>query len=146
MPLYELLCLTRPELARPEITKIIQRIGTSVLSSGGIITDIKSYGNQLLAYDIRVPYKKFDEAYIWQMNMMVKTDMVTELVNDMRINDKILRWTFVKRPMYKSPAEELLEKYRRPTYYSSMEEEHDGETGEQLVQTEINSKLEPTQQ
>jgi hypothetical protein len=80
------------------------------------------------------------------MNMMVKTDMVTELVNDMRINDKILRWTFVKRPMYKSPAEELLEKYRRPTYYSSMEEEHDGQTGEQLVQTEINSKLEPTQQ
>jgi small subunit ribosomal protein S6 len=61
MPLYELLCLTRPELARPEITKIIQRIGTSVLSSGGIITDIKSYSNQLLAYDIRVPYKKFDE-------------------------------------------------------------------------------------
>lgn len=53
MPLYELLCMARPLAARKELAEVANRAGRTVLESGGIVADVKSYGEHTLAYTIR---------------------------------------------------------------------------------------------
>lgn len=61
MPLYEFLCLAKPALARPSLSRMMQRVGELVLNDGGIVTDVTSFGEQHLAYDIRKPMLKADK-------------------------------------------------------------------------------------
>eukprot|EP00955_Chlamydomonas_euryale_P024484 257937-Chlamydomonas_euryale.AAC.7 len=61
MPLYEIVCLAKPALARPHLARMMQRVGDLVMSDGGIVADVVSYGEQHLAYDIRKPFEKYDK-------------------------------------------------------------------------------------
>ena len=40
---------------------IIKLAGRTVLDKGGVITDVKSFGEQKLAYEIRRPGEKYEE-------------------------------------------------------------------------------------
>lgn len=51
--MYELLCMARPLAARKELAEVATRAGRTVLQSGGIVADVKSYGEQTLAYTIK---------------------------------------------------------------------------------------------
>lgn len=64
MPLYELLCLARPRIVRDDMARMIQRVGNAVFDKGGVITDLKSYGDQGLAYPIRKTHGKYEEVYL----------------------------------------------------------------------------------
>lgn len=59
MPLYELFCLARPQLPKQQLADIMRKAGVAVFGKGGVITDIKSFGEQPLAYDIRKPSGKY---------------------------------------------------------------------------------------
>lgn len=61
MPLYDLVCLAKPALERTVLSGMMQRVGTVVMDRGGVLTDIKSYGDQLLAYDIKKPFERYDK-------------------------------------------------------------------------------------
>lgn len=61
MPLYELLALGVPRLPKEEVARMIQRLGRAVYDRGGVITDVKSYGEQPLAYKIRGTSGKYDQ-------------------------------------------------------------------------------------
>lgn len=61
MPLYELLCLARPLLARDQLQRMIEKVGGMVYSKGGVVTNVVSYGKQPLAYKISGVHGKFDE-------------------------------------------------------------------------------------
>ena len=61
MPLYELFCVARPALSRSECITLIQNAASAVLQRGGILTDIKSFGERELAYEIRRPGLRMNE-------------------------------------------------------------------------------------
>lgn len=61
MPVYELFCLAKPALGKAQLASMITDIGKMVLSSGGVLTDVRSYGKQQLAYDIRRPGERYPE-------------------------------------------------------------------------------------
>ena len=61
MPLYELFCLAKPRLSKAVLGDIIKLAGRTVLDKGGVITDVKSFGERKLAYEIRRPGEKYDE-------------------------------------------------------------------------------------
>lgn len=61
MPLYELLALGVPRLPKSEVARIIQRLGRAVYDRGGVVTNVKSYGEQPLAYKIRGTSGKYDQ-------------------------------------------------------------------------------------
>lgn len=61
MPLYELFCLAKPRLGKAVLGDIIKLAGRTVLDKGGVITDVKSFGEQKLAYEIRRPGEKYEE-------------------------------------------------------------------------------------
>lgn len=61
MPLYELLCLARPRLPREDMSRMISRVGSAVFDKGGVITELKSFAEQPLAYPIRKTHGKYEE-------------------------------------------------------------------------------------
>ena len=61
MPLYELFALAKPALAQPQLAEIIKAASQAVFAQGGVLTDIKSFGQRPLAYDIRKPGEKYSE-------------------------------------------------------------------------------------
>jgi ribosomal protein S6 len=58
--LYQVLCLARP-MAAGELSAMMQKVGSTVYNAGGVVTDVKSYGKQYLAYKIRGVHGKFDQ-------------------------------------------------------------------------------------
>jgi len=62
MPLYELFCLAKPQLKKVQLAEMISLAGRAVLEKGGVITDIKSFGEQRLAYGIRKPGAVYEKA------------------------------------------------------------------------------------
>jgi ribosomal protein S6 len=64
MPLYALFCLTRPQAGKEALTQIIRTAGQAVLARGGVLTDVTSFGEQQLAYEIRKPAGKFDQVRV----------------------------------------------------------------------------------
>ena len=61
MPFYEFLCLAKPSLTRAHLARMMSRCGELVMGEGGIVTNVISYGEQSLAYDIRKPFQKHDK-------------------------------------------------------------------------------------
>lgn len=59
--LYELFCLAKPRLGQPQLAEVIKAVSTRVLEQGGVITDIKSFGERPLAYDVRKPGERHSE-------------------------------------------------------------------------------------
>jgi ribosomal protein S6 len=58
--LYQLFCLARP-MAAGELSAMIQAVGRVVYSTGGVVCDVKSYGQQYLAYKIKGVRGKYEQ-------------------------------------------------------------------------------------
>ena len=61
MPFYELFSLAKPALERSQQFEILRAAATAVYSGGGVLADIKSFGERLTAYPVRPPGDKYDE-------------------------------------------------------------------------------------
>ena len=61
MPVYELFCLARPQLPKEKMAAVIKTACTTVFNSKGVLTDVKSYDLQDLAYPIRQAGSKYQE-------------------------------------------------------------------------------------
>lgn len=97
MPLYELFCLARPQLQKTHLADIIRKAGVAVFDKGGVVTDIKSFGDRKLAYDIRKPSGKYSEAAMWEMTFLVEPSALKEVEHELRVDERVLRWLFVKK-------------------------------------------------
>jgi ribosomal protein S6 len=66
MPLYDLFCLARPALERPELFDIIKRSCNTVLAAKGVITKVTYNGRTTLAYTIKKTHGHYPEVHFWQ--------------------------------------------------------------------------------
>lgn len=55
MPLYEMFCLARPQLRQAEKAELFKKAAEVVFSGGGVLTDIKNFGERPLAYKVAGP-------------------------------------------------------------------------------------------
>lgn len=53
--------MAKPALARAQASQLLRSAASAVLNKGGVLTDIKSYGERELAYEIRRPGMKLNE-------------------------------------------------------------------------------------
>ena len=65
MPLYELFCLVKPGLGK-QVGDIMKLAGKTVIDRGGVLTDLKFFGEQPLAYLVRRPGEKYEKVRIWR--------------------------------------------------------------------------------
>jgi len=61
MVLYEAMILVSAKAPRTACADVLRRLGTRVLDTGGVVTDVASYGARTLAYEFRRPGEKHFE-------------------------------------------------------------------------------------
>jgi len=61
MPLYELFCVAKPTLQKPDLARIIKRTAQLVMQSDGVLTDIKYYGVNALAKTVKSGRDKYTD-------------------------------------------------------------------------------------
>ncbi|CAK0786027.1 hypothetical protein CVIRNUC_009240 [Coccomyxa viridis] len=101
MPLYELFCMARPALARPDAAQLIRNIAGAVLSRDGVLTDIKSFGDRQLAYTIKRPGQRYEEAFMWQIDFAAPPSVLDNLKHLLKVDNRIIRYVFLKREPFK---------------------------------------------
>ncbi|GAB4818326.1 hypothetical protein N2152v2_005372 [Parachlorella kessleri] len=106
--LYELFALAKPRLAKAQLGEIMKAASRAVLDHGGVITDLKSFGDQPLAYDIRKPGAKYGEAGMWQLTFAANAKVLADIDHTLRVDERMLRWIVLKR----RPFEPLPNPYR----------------------------------
>jgi len=61
MVLYEAMILVSAKAPRTACADVLRRLGTRVMQTGGVVTDVASYGARTLAYEFRRPGEKHFE-------------------------------------------------------------------------------------
>lgn len=89
--------MAKPLLPKDEMFRMIHRVGSVVLDQGGIITTLKSFGNQTLAQDIRKTPYKYSQAHMWQMDFVLGPEALRDVNHELRVNEEVLRWIVLKR-------------------------------------------------
>lgn len=125
MPVYELFCLAKPQLAKEHIASLIKTACLSVFSNNGVLTEVLSYDVRDLAYPIRKAGSKYEQvcaimvpaeafacscpwrhlistlactqAKMWQMQFLVKPEVLPEIHRNLHVNEDVLRWIVTKR-------------------------------------------------
>ncbi|KAL4447863.1 hypothetical protein ABPG75_005082 [Micractinium tetrahymenae] len=100
MPLYELFALAKPAVGKAALAEMMRAVGSTVMQQGGVVTDIMSYGQRKLAYDIRQPGSRYSEANMWQMNFAASPKTLDDLDHSLRVDERVLRWIVLKRRPY----------------------------------------------
>uniref|UniRef100_A0A061R2B5 Small subunit ribosomal protein S6 n=1 Tax=Tetraselmis sp. GSL018 TaxID=582737 RepID=A0A061R2B5_9CHLO len=96
MPLYQLFGLAKPSLPLPALASVLQNVGHTVLSSNGVVTDVKSFGQQDLAYDIKTRTGRYTQAQMFLLSFSVPPATLREVDHCLRVDEDVLRWTVVK--------------------------------------------------
>jgi small subunit ribosomal protein S6 len=97
MPLYELFCLARPRLGKAALAEIIRGAGNAVLARGGVVTDVKSFGEQPLAYEIRRPGARHASAAMWQLTFAADAAALRDVDHALRVDERVVRWALLRR-------------------------------------------------
>lgn len=78
MVCYELFCLARPYLGYPQYFDIIKASALTVLNRGGVLMDIKSFDQRLLAYPINRSGTRIEEVRHFSLSLFVFRGSVTK--------------------------------------------------------------------
>mmetsp|Transcript_10446 Transcript_10446/g.18934 ORF Transcript_10446/g.18934 Transcript_10446/m.18934 type:complete len:132 (-) Transcript_10446:324-719(-) len=100
MPLYQLFAIAKPTLPLSGMASTLRTLGGMVFSSGGVVTDITSYGEQDLAYPLKTQAGKYTEAQMVAMDFLVGPKLLPELDHALRVNEDVLRWVVLKKSAY----------------------------------------------
>lgn len=77
MPLYELFCLARPSLAKAELSELLKRSCSTVLSGNGVITKIDSNGVIPLCHTIKKTHGHYSEVRTNHASSTVNLCLIT---------------------------------------------------------------------
>lgn len=94
---YEAMILIRPDLTDQERQTAIDQIKLSITNKGGEVQSADIWANKRkLAFDIRSVLtsggvRKYNEAVFYLANFKVDTQAITQLRNDLKLNDAIIR-------------------------------------------------------
>lgn len=82
MVLYELICLTRAQLADATVREIAKTAGATVINNGGVVRTLEDWGHKVLPKPIKKYQSKHDEARYFVMrfdaNRMLSPELFTE--------------------------------------------------------------------
>lgn len=96
MPLYELFCLARPSLAKAELSELLKRSCSTVLSGNGVITKIDSNGVIPLCHTIKKTHGHYSEAYALQMRFHAGPSLLDDVHHGLSTDERVLRYQIMK--------------------------------------------------
>jgi len=85
--------IVRPDIDEEELAAIVDRIGQTVTTNGGQVTQVDFWGKRHLAY----PIGKLQEGHYVLMQIQQGPDKITELERSLKLQEQIIRHLIVRR-------------------------------------------------
>jgi small subunit ribosomal protein S6 len=92
MRYYETLYIINPNLADEDYREVVTKFNNLVEKNKGVLIKVDEWGKKTLAYSI----KKFDKGYYVLMQYCGDSGITGELGNDLKLDDKILKFQTIK--------------------------------------------------
>jgi small subunit ribosomal protein S6 len=90
---YETIFIVPVELPDNEINELAEHFEAIITGRKGILVKRESWGKRKLAYEI----KKQTRGYYTLLDYVAKSEVVTELERNLRIDDKVLKYMTIKK-------------------------------------------------
>jgi small subunit ribosomal protein S6 len=90
---YETIFIVPVELPDNEMNELVERFEAIITGRQGIVVKRENWGKRKLAYEIR----KQTRGYYTLLDYAAKSEVVTELERNLRIDDKVLKYMTVKK-------------------------------------------------
>lgn len=82
MVLYELICITRAQLATTTVREIAKTAGATVINNGGVVRGVQDWGTRVLPKPIKKYQSKHDEARYFLMWFDSNRKTLVRLLSD----------------------------------------------------------------
>lgn len=90
MKKYEALFLIKPDLEQDELKPLFENIEGVITKYGGSIEARNEWGKKRLAYKIG----KYSDGIYYLLSFSAKPEVITELNNEFKINESVMRVCF----------------------------------------------------
>lgn len=114
MKLYELAFLFPTSIPQEKLREFSQKIVTLIESKGGTVEFQASPSRKILAYPIKRGGNKYSSCYFATLNFSLPRDRVSELTEDLKKEDHIVRFLISARLRPTAPPSIALSHKKRP--------------------------------
>jgi small subunit ribosomal protein S6 len=121
---YETIYIANPNLDDEAVKDVVTKFSDLIRKQKGSVVKIDEWGKRKLAYEV----KRFDKGYYVLLDFCGFPEMVTELERNLKLDDRILKYSTVKSDEDVDPAELIVK-----------EEKTEDNTGNQVEEKQIES-------
>ncbi len=102
---YETIYIANPNLDDEALKEIVTKFSDLIKKQKGSIVKIDAWGKRKMAYEV----KRFDKGHYVLLDFCGLPEMVTELERNLKLDDRILKYSTVKIDEDVDPAELIVE-------------------------------------
>lgn len=124
---YETIYIANPNLDDEALKEVVAKFSDLIKKQKGSIVKIDEWGKRKMAYEV----KRFDKGHYILLDFCGFPDMVTELERNLKLDDRILKYSTVKIDEDVDPAELIVEQEKTEDSKENQVEEKQIESGEE---------------
>ena len=124
---YETIYIANPNLDDEALKEIVTKFSDLINKQKGSIVKIDAWGKRKMAYEV----KRFDKGHYVLLDFCGPPEMVTELERNLKLDDRILKYSTVKIDEDVDPAELIVEEEKTEDSKENQVEEKQIESAEE---------------
>ena len=124
---YETIYIANPNLDDEALKEIVTKFSDLIKKQKGSIVKIDAWGKRKMAYEV----KRFDKGHYVLLDFCGLPEMVTELERNLKLDDRILKYSTVKIDEDVDPAELIVEEEKTEDSKENQVEEKQIESAEE---------------
>jgi small subunit ribosomal protein S6 len=121
---YETIYIANPNLEDEAIRDVITKFSDLIKKQRGSVVKIDEWGKRKLAYEV----KRFDKGHYVLLDFCGFPEMVTELERNLKLDERILKYSTVKIDEGVDPAELTVEEGKKQDNGGAQVEENETES------------------
>ena len=124
---YETIYIANPNLDDEALKEVVTKFSDLIKKQKGSIVKIDAWGKRKMAYEV----KRFDKGHYVLLDFCGLPEMVTELERNLKLDDRILKYSTVKIDEDVDPAELIVEEEKTEDSKENQAEEKQIESAEE---------------
>lgn len=124
---YETIYIANPNLDDEALKEVVTKFSDLIKKQRGSIVKIDEWGKRKMAYEV----KRFDKGHYILLDFCGLPEMVTELERNLKLDDRILKYSTVKIDEDVDPTELIVEEEKTEDSKENQVEEKQIESAEE---------------
>ncbi|MBW1715963.1 MAG: 30S ribosomal protein S6 [Deltaproteobacteria bacterium] len=124
---YETICIANPNLDDEALKGVVTKFSDLIRKKKGHVVKIEEWGKRKMAYEV----KRFDKGHYVLLDFCGFPEIITELERNLKLDDRILKYSTVKIDEDVNPSELIVEEEKTDDNKENQAEEKQIESAEE---------------